>query len=157
MVLTKFKLSKSIPSLVLHSTKLYSLGTCYPGYRTMEFSVPLLGLLQLQSYLVPSSCISARIFTIPKLQNIHCTQFISELFSPCIEHLPNCRCFRPSKFYLRSVGDWSFEYHLSRGFPTELIFYLLRSIRLERLIICNTLPETLILETIVEWLQVSVS
>ena len=49
----------------------------------MEFPVPLLTLLQLQSYLVPF--ISARIFIILKLQNIHWRQFfdaitLSELF-----------------------------------------------------------------------------
>ena len=39
----------------------------------MEFPIPLLTLLQLQSYLVPF--ISARIFIILKLQNIHWRQF----------------------------------------------------------------------------------
>ena len=72
-------------ALGLRSTAiLYFLGTCYPVYQwRREFSVPLLTLLQLQSYLVP--CISARIFIIPKLQNIRCKQFLCELFSLCID------------------------------------------------------------------------
>ena len=54
--------------------------TCWPGYLwRIEFSVPLLTLLQLQSYLVP--CISARIFIILKLQNIHWRQFFMQLLS----------------------------------------------------------------------------
>ena len=81
---------KSAHSLCLRSTAwgLYFLGTCYPVSRwRIEFSVPLLTLLQLQSYLVP--CISARTFIIPKLPNIRCKQFPSELSSLCTEHLPN--------------------------------------------------------------------
>jgi hypothetical protein len=84
-----FKLATSLG--VSRSTRLYYLGTCYLGYQwRVEFPIPLLTLLQLGSYLV--LCISARIFIIPKLQNIRWRQFISaitlsELFSLCIEHL----------------------------------------------------------------------
>ena len=64
---------KSAPPLGLRSKGLYFLATCYLGYRwRVEFLVPLLTLLQLQSYLVP--CISAPIFIIPKSRNIHWRQ-----------------------------------------------------------------------------------
>ena len=45
----------------------------------VEFPFPLLTLLQPKSYPVPS--MSVRIFTIPKLQNIRCWHFTSELSS----------------------------------------------------------------------------
>ena len=79
-------------------------------------------------------------------------------FSLCIEHLPN-RSVRHSPIgncYLNP--DWSFGEHLSRALPTEMIFYLLRSIRSEYLIRDYSAQSMLdILEIIVEWLQVSVS
>ena len=147
---------KSAPSLPLLSTGLYFLGTCYPVYRwRVEFSVPLLTLLQLQSYPVP--CISARIFIIPKLQNIRWKQFPSELFSLCIEHHPNYYSVRPSislSWIIRP--DWCFREHLSRALPSETIFNLLRSIPSERLIPCCSAELILdILENIIKWLQVS--
>ena len=151
---TTFKLA---PFLGFRSTGLYFLGTCYPGYRwRVEFPVPLLTLLQLQSYLVP--CISARIFIIPKLQNIHCRQFTSELFSLCIEHLPNFYSVRPSPFFRFVRRDWSFREHLFHALPTEMIFYLLRSIRSECLIrdyFAELMLDTL--QIIIKWLQVSFS
>ena len=148
---------KLAPSLGLRSTGLYFLGNCYRGYRwRIEFSVLLLSLLQLQSYLVP--CISARIFIIPKLPNIHCTLFISKLFSLYIEHLPNYYSARSTTSLPRIVRqDWCFREHLSHALPTETIFYLLRSIRSEHLIGPGDYsPELMldVLEIIIKWLQV---
>ena len=118
----------------------------------VEFPVPLLTLLQHQSYLVPF--ISARIFIIPKLQNIYWRKLIiSELFSLWIEHwhIPKCCSVRPSDCFL--VPDWSLWEHLSRALPTETIFHLLQSIRSERLIHAHSTKLTL--EMIINWLQVS--
>ena len=148
---------KSAPSLRLRSTGLYFLGTCYPVYRwRIEFSLPLPTLLQLQSCLVP--CISARIFIIPKLQNIRCKQFFGELFSLCIGHLPNCYSVRPiiSLSWMVSTTNRYFREHLSHALPTERIFNLLRSSPSERLILLYS-PELMIdiLEIIIKWLQVS--
>ena len=76
---------KSAPSLRLRSTGLYFLGSCYPMYRwTIEFSLPLPTLLQLQSCLV--LCISPLIIIIPKLPNTRCKQSLSELPSLCTEN-----------------------------------------------------------------------
>ena len=120
----------------------------------VTFPVPSQTLLQLQSYLVP--CISARIFIIPKLWNICWRKFISELFSLCIEHLPNCYSVRRSVCFLNR--DWTFREHLSRALPTELIFYLLRSIPSEYLLRGYSAESILdVLEIIIKWLQVSVS
>ena len=125
----------------------------------MEFSVPLLTLLQLQSSLVP--CISARIFIIPRLQNIHWTHFyISELFSLCIERLPNCYSVSSRHKLLFAGPELSFREHISRSLPTEMIFHLLQSIPSERLLRFPGDPresEYHTLEIITEWLQVSVS
>jgi hypothetical protein len=131
----------------------------------MEFPVPLLTLLQLQSYLAP--CISARIFIIPKLRNIHWRQFLdsitlSELFFLCIERLPKCYSVSPSPFYLYHCiisPNWAFRWHISRALPTEIIFYLLRSIPNHADFVtgyysADLMPHTL---EIVKWLQVSVS
>ena len=131
----------------------------------MEFPVPLLTLLQLQSYLVP--CISAQIFIIPKLQNIHWRQFIyaittlSELFFLSIECLSNYYFDRPSPFYLyhsNNSPDWAFRGHISRALPTEIFFYLLRSIPSE-ILIRDYSGELKLdpLEIIIIWLQVSVN
>ena len=151
------------PTLGLRRTGLYFLGTCCPGYRWMvEFLVLLLTLLQHQSCLV--SCISARVFIIPKLQNIHWRQFfykftLGKLFSLCINHLPNCYSVRPSPFSLYNCfpdPDWSFREHLSRALPTKMIFHLLRSIRSECLILDYSADLMLdMLEVITKWLQVS--
>jgi hypothetical protein len=128
----------------------------------MEFPVPLLNLLQLQSYLV--LCISARVFIIPKLQNIHCRQSIGEISFLCIEHFPNCYSVRPIPSFpvlynfswSRAIGsDGSFREHLSSALPTKMIFCLLRSIRSEQLI--GEYSAELMLEIIIKWLQVSVS
>ena len=158
----RWSLQVGLRSVGPRSTAMYFLGTCYPGYRwRKEFHVPLLALLQLQSYLVP--CISARIFIIPKLRNIHWRKFIGELFSLCIEleNLSNCCFVRHSPLSLDNCfrnPDWSFREHLSRALPTKSIFYLLRSICLERLIgDCSTGLVLDTLEIIIKWLQVSVS
>ena len=125
----------------------------------MEFSVPLLTLLQLQSSLVP--CISARIFIIPRLQNIHWRNFyISELFSLCIERLPNCYSVRLSSHLLDAGPIWVFREHISRALPTDMIFHLLQSIPSESLLRFPGDPRESkyhTLEIIIEWLQVSVS
>ena len=89
--------------------------------------------------------------------------------SLCIEHLPNFYSVRHSKFGLFIfpqrdqcfqvlVPNWNFKEHLSRALPTEMIFYLLRSIRSECLI-RDYSPELMLdmLEIIIEWLQVSVN
>jgi hypothetical protein len=55
-------------------------------------------------------------------------------------------------------SDWAFMGHISRAIPTEMIFYLLRSIPSEFLI--PDYPRKLNLDTleiIIEWLQVSIS
>ena len=135
----------------------------------MEFSVPLLTLLQLQSYLV--ACISSRIFIIPKLQNIYWRQFfnartLSELFSLCIESLSNCHSVRyyfaaSDTSYRRS--DWAFREHISSALPIKRIFYQLRSIHPNFFI--QSIPDgsrnlklqVETLEIIIKWLQVSVS
>ena len=129
----------------------------------MEFPVPLLTLLQLQSYLVPF--ISARIFIILKLQNIHWRQFINTitlggLFFLFIECLPNCYPVRSSPFYLyhcKISPVWAFREHISSALPTEMILYLLRSIPSDSLV-RYPLAELKIdtLEIIITWLQVSV-
>ena len=125
----------------------------------MEFSVPLLTLLQLQSSLVP--CISARIFIIPRLQNIHCIDFyIRELFSLCIERLPNCYSVSLSSQQLLYAGpELTFREHISRALPSEMIFHLLRSIPSESLLRFRVPGESKYhtLEIITKWLQVSVS
>ena len=153
----------------LRSTGLYFLRSCSTGYlgwswMPVEFPVPLLTLLQLQSYLVPF--ISARIFIILKLQNIHLGQFYTitlsygEPFSLCIEGLSNCYSVRSGEYSIRRRSDWAFRNHISLALPTETIFYLLRSIRSEFLI-CNYFGEDVLyldtLEMIINWLQVSVS
>ena len=71
---------------------------------------------------------------------------------------PFYRCFLKPNFL---KTNWSFRKHLSRTLPTEMIFYLLRSIRSECLIpYCSAEFAKLMLdtlETIIKWLQVSVS
>ena len=123
----------------------------------MEFSVPLQTLLQLQSYLVP--CISARIFIIPRLQNIHWRIFyISELFSLHIE-LPNCYSVSSDRF-ISAGPELAFREHISLALPTDMIFYLLRSIPSESLLCFPGDPgESMYhtLEIIIKWLQASVS
>ena len=81
-------------------------------------------------------------------------------FSLCIEHLPNP--VRRSSFslyhYCFPNPNWSFREHISRALPTEMIVYLLRSIRSECLIRDYSTGAMLhMLEIIVTWLQVSVS
>ena len=127
----------------------------------MTLPIPLPTLLQRKSCLVPF--ISARIFIIPKLQNIYWRRFFStntlgELFSLSIEHLPNCYSVRPSPFYHYRcfiIPVWNIWKHLSHAFPTEMIFYVLRSIPSDRLI--HVYSAELVLEIIFNWLQVSVS
>ena len=123
----------------------------------MEFPVPLLTLLQLRSYLVP--CISARIFIIPRLQNIHWRIFYisGEIFSLCIE-LPNC--YSVSRDPLLYAGqEWAIREHISRALPSEMVFHLLRLIPSEYLRLVHHLGESKhhTLEIIIKWLQVSVS
>ena len=123
----------------------------------VEFPVPSLTLLQLQSYLVLSTCISGRIFIISRLQNTYCRQFISKLFSLCIVDLPNRHSVRPfGRRYTYFILDESWREHLSRTLPTEIIFYLLRSIPSKDLI-RHAHSAEFMLEIIIKWLQVSVS
>ena len=123
----------------------------------MVFPVPLPTLLQLQSYLVPF--ISARIFIIPRLQNIHWRKsYKSELFSLCIERLPNGYSVSLSFHPVSYVGpELAFREHISRALPSEMIFYLLRSIPSEYLVYFPGVSEYHTLEIIVEWLEVSIS
>ena len=54
--------------------------------------------------------------------------------------------------------DWSFRGHVSRSLPTEMIFYLLRSIPSKFLIRASYYSEEVKLDTleiIIKWLQVS--
>ena len=76
---TTFKPAPPLDSIIQDRT-FQGLATCYPGYWRIEFPVSLLNLLQP----VPS-----RIFIILKLKIICWRKFVSELFSFCIEHLPN--------------------------------------------------------------------
>ena len=56
------------------------------------------------------------------------------------------------------MPNWSFREHLSHALPTEMILYILRSIRSESLILDYSSELMLdTLEIIVKWLQVSVS
>ena len=120
----------------------------------VEFPVPLLPLLQLQSYLAP--CISARIFIIPKLRNIYWREFIGEPSSLCIEHLPNCYSVRKTLPVFHECRG--IKKHISHALPTEIIFHLLRSIPLKYLMRdCSAEMMLDTLETIIMWLQVSVS
>ena len=56
-----------------------------------------------------------------------CRSAVSELFSLCIEHLPNCYSVRSTFF--RVNRDWSIRGHLqvSRALRLKSIFFLLRS------------------------------
>ena len=113
--------------------------------------------IQLQSY--PVLCISARIFIMPRLQNIHCRPFIGELFLSTANIFRIAYCVRSPSFSLDPCflnPDWIFTEHLYRARPTEMIFHLLRSIRSERLIrkySTKFMIDTL--EIIIGWLQVS--
>ena len=72
--------------------------------------------------------------------------------------LPNCYSVRSFLFYPHIHPDWAFRGHISRALPTEMIFYLLRSISSEFLISDHSGELKLdTLEIIIEWLQVSVS
>ena len=123
----------------------------------VEFPFPLLTLLQPKSYPVPS--ISARIFTIPKLQNIHCWHFmsLSALSSLFIKDLPNCNYVRPLPFSRHVQRNWSFRDHLSRALPTERIINLLRLIRSESVMGDNPTVQSLfdMLKVIIKFLEVS--
>jgi hypothetical protein len=56
------------------------------------------------------------------------------------------------------IPDWAFRGHISRALPTEMIFYLLRSISVESLVRdYPRAPNFGVLEIIIKWLQVSVS
>ena len=75
-----------------------------------------------------------------------------------IERLPNCYSVGSSPFYLYNCNispNWAFKEHISHALPTELIFYLLRSIPSESLVPFNTMMLST-LEIIIKWLQVSV-
>ena len=95
------------------------------------------------------------------LESIYIRNYSRWALSSCIKHPPNCYSVRPSPFNLYNhllIPNWSFREHLSRSLPTEMILYLLRSIRSE----CLThdpsgklMRDTL--EIIIKWLQVSVS
>ena len=122
----------------------------------MEFSVPLLTLLQLQSSLVP--CISARMFIIPRLQNILWRHFYSEVFSLCIERLHNCYSVSSRHKLLEAGPEWAIRKHISLALPTDMIFHLLQSIPSESLLWFPRNPgesEYHTLETIIKWLEVS--
>ena len=101
---------------------------------------------------------SYRIFTARSQFGIYAIT-LGGLFSSSIIHFPNRYSVRPSRFNLNNrslIPNWSFREHLSRSLPTEMIFYLLRSIRSE----CITLGfsgelKLDTLEIIIKWLQVS--
>ena len=147
------------PSLGLRNTVLYFLAHYYRGSRDrsrwmVEFPFPLLTLLQPKSYPVPS--ISARIFTIPKLQNIHCWQFMSELSSLHIQDLPNSYYVRSLQFSRPVKKNLIFMDHLSPALPTKNIFDLLKSIHSESLIRHYSAELVFdMLKVIIKWLEVS--
>ena len=121
----------------------------------MEFTVLLLTLLQLQSYLVPY--ISARMFIIPKLRNIFWRKLISELSSLCIKHLPNCYYVRSSILHNPGLKPNFWSEHFSRALPTETIFRILRKIGSRRIILDYSVELRIdTLEIVIKWLQVSV-
>ena len=84
--------------------------------------------------------------------------FMSELLSLCIDHLPNCYPVRRSVFFVNPDSDSIYREHFCRALPTEMFFYLLRSIPSVRLIHDYSVESMLdMLEIIIKWLQVSVS
>ena len=137
-----------------HRTGLYFLVHYLIGWRwRVESPFPLLTLLQPKSYPVPS--ISVRIFTIPKLQNIHCWHFSGELSSLFIKDLTNFYYVRPQPFSCPVGMNWSYMDHLSRALPTENIFNLLRSL-CQGLRIPRYISVTVdMLMVIIKWLEVS--
>ena len=84
---------------------------------------------------------------------------MSELFSLCIERLPNCYSVTSHRpiLYGDAGPGWAFREHISRALPTEKIFHLLQSIPSERLKRFPTELEYHTLEIIFKWLEVSVS
>ena len=79
-----------------------------------------------------------------------------------IERLPNCYFVSSSPFYLYHCNVnlyWAFRKHISHALPTEMIFYLLQSIRPEWLIPVAVGRDSMLytLEIVIKWLQVSVS
>ena len=92
----------------------------------------------------------------------HHSQWVLFLF---IERLPNCYSVSSSPFYLYHCNispDRAFKEHISHALPTEMIFYLLRSIPSKLLLLRRSLhylekSELETLEIIIKWLQVSVS
>ena len=111
---------KLATSLGLRSTGLCFLGTCYFVYQ--------LGYLPHPNY---------RIFTADILS-------VSSFLSASNIFLIVILLDPPHFLVVR--WDWSFRDHLSRALPTERIFYLLRSIRSERLIRDNS--EELLLDAL---------
>ena len=98
-------------------------------------------------------------FIIPKLQNIYWRKFFGELFSLRREYHPNCYFIRSSlsgRYHV--LLEEVFAEHLSHALPTETIFYFLRSIPSTLILHGCSIELTLnMVETIVKWLQVSVS
>ena len=126
-----------------------------------ESPAPLLTLLQVQTYPVPF--ISARVFIMPKLQNIIWRKVIGELFFFYIKHLSNCYSVRyptsaPCSCLHLLNQESNFREHISRALPTELIFHLLGSIPLHVLHGRRYSAESMFdtLEIVNKWLQVSV-
>ena len=95
-------------------------------------------------------------FSIPKFD-------VSPFFSESNFYL-YCQCSEYSRFS-PDIGSplqfpaWHFGEHLSRALPTEMILYLLRSIDLQRLQLHDYSPKSMLdfLETVIKWLEVSVS
>ena len=104
------------------------------------------------SHFITTPELSGPLYISPDIYHTQVTEYslhtiYRRAFFLCIKHLTNC-------YTLRSlIPEWSLCGHLSRALPTEMIFYLLRSIRSERLM--NRSPD-LKLEIIINWLQVSV-
>ena len=85
---------------------------------------------------------------------MHAGENLSVGFSLCIKHLPEFFSVRRSVCFLNV--DWTIREHLSYALPTELIFYLLRSIPSVRLT-SDYSPESMLdmLEIVIKWHQVS--
>ena len=145
--------------------------SCVTQYSTVILSWDLLAWISVEGR-IPSSFtnfittpeLSGSLYISPDIYHTQVTEYslqtiyqLSSFLSLCIEHLSLIVVLvRPSPFYRFVRRDWSFREHLYRALKTEMIFYLLRSIRSECLI--RDYFSELMLDTlkiIFKWLQVS--
>jgi len=82
--------------------------------------------------------LSGTLYISPDIYHTQITEYsLQTIYEPYPLHLPN----------------WSFREHLSGALPTEHIFFLLRSIHSECLIMPSEYSAELMLESIIKWLQ----